>query len=126
MQTSRSKRGAHVSVIFTYPRVRGLPKLRRKPPSHKSPMRKSQQVFTMRVPSNSRTSLPPQFACFTPPQVRVIIIDNHRPVWHGHNEDADELTLVMVDQDDPVPKSCVPEYTVDHADLEAEAAGVRV
>lgn len=48
--------------------------------------------------------------CELPEAVRVIIIDSHRPIWHGHNDDLDMNTLVLVDGDDPVPKSKVPTY----------------
>lgn len=46
--------------------------------------------------------------CELPPNIRIIILDKHRPVWHGHNNDEDQDTLVLVDDDDPVPKAAVP------------------
>ncbi len=39
--------------------------------------------------------------------VRVIIIDSHRPVWHGYNDSVSD-TIVVVDKDDPVPASEIP------------------
>lgn len=41
-------------------------------------------------------------------QTRVIIVDSHRPVWHKHNDDGDNTTIVVVDPDDPVAPSSVP------------------
>lgn len=48
--------------------------------------------------------------CELPDNVRIVIIDHHRPVWHGHNVEDDTNTLVLVDEDDPVPKASVPVY----------------
>lgn len=48
--------------------------------------------------------------CNLPSNVRIVILDHHRPVWHGHNNEDDMDTLVLVDHDDPVPKSGVPAY----------------
>ncbi|EFJ53221.1 hypothetical protein VOLCADRAFT_115803 [Volvox carteri f. nagariensis] len=48
--------------------------------------------------------------CNLPSNVRIVVLDHHRPVWHGHNNDDDMDTLVLVDDDDPVPKPAVPSY----------------
>ncbi|KAL6764800.1 CDC45 family [Haematococcus lacustris] len=42
--------------------------------------------------------------------VRIIIIDSHRPIWHGHNVEGDQNTIAVLDDDDPVPRSCIPDY----------------
>jgi hypothetical protein len=62
--------------------------------------------------------------CNLPSNVRIVIIDHHRPVWHGHNNDDDMDTLVLVDEDDPVPKAAVPTYDqqLDNEGLFAGAA----
>ncbi len=49
-----------------------------------------------------------QRACDLSDNVRVIVIDSHRPLWHGYKS-GDTSVLVVVDSDDPVPDSAVPE-----------------
>ena len=43
--------------------------------------------------------------------VRLVIIDSHRPIWHGYHNDLDNATLVLLDRDDPVPKRLIPDYS---------------
>jgi cell division control protein 45 len=47
--------------------------------------------------------------CKFSPNVRVIIIDSHRPIWHGYNTEDQEV-VVVVDDDDPVAIGEIPEY----------------
>lgn len=62
--------------------------------------------------------------CQLPETVRIIIIDSHRPVWHGHNDNEDDKTLVLLDQDDPVKKEVMPVYDREFEDAAAGAARI--
>jgi hypothetical protein len=42
--------------------------------------------------------------------IRLIIIDSHRPIWPGHVHSSMEDSLVFLDEDDPVPASVIPDY----------------
>lgn len=55
--------------------------------------------------------------CSLNPMVRVIVVDSHRPIWHGHRNSHD--VLVVVDHDDPVPIDSIPEPQ----DLEGQESG---
>jgi hypothetical protein len=41
--------------------------------------------------------------------IRLIIIDSHRPIWHGYNDDNSD-NLVLLDSDDPVPIAQIPNF----------------
>lgn len=57
--------------------------------------------------------------------VRAIVIDSHRPVWHGYNINADTDVLIVVDDDDPVPAQDIPPWVDEQSeDEEEEQAGV--
>ena len=43
--------------------------------------------------------------------VRLVVIDSHRPIWHGYHNDLDNGTLVLLDKDDPVPRRLIPDYS---------------
>ena len=47
--------------------------------------------------------------CALHEHVRVVIIDSHRPIWHGYRHTGDEM-LVILDPDDPVKLEAIPEY----------------
>ncbi len=49
--------------------------------------------------------------CGLAPSVRVIVIDSHRPVWHGYNVEANDNDVVVLDDDDPVPIQEVPVWS---------------
>ncbi|KAF5837908.1 CDC45 family [Dunaliella salina] len=55
--------------------------------------------------------------CDLSDNVRLVIIDSHRPIWHGYNVEEDQNTLVVLDDDDPVPRHEMPEYTRQDAEL---------
>jgi cell division control protein 45 len=61
--------------------------------------------------------------CSLSDNVRVIIIDSHRPVYHKYTEEHNFRepggVFVVVDDDDPVPKGHMPGY---RSDLEDEQA----
>ena len=48
--------------------------------------------------------------------IRIIVIDSHRPIWHGHKNEADH-TLVFLDADDPVPDRDIPLFQEHDMDL---------
>ncbi len=50
--------------------------------------------------------------------VRVVIVDSHRPVWHGY-KNGETDTLVIVDKDDPVPERDIPVFEAGDEDLKA-------
>eukprot|EP00798_Chlamydomonas_sp_ICE-L_P015744 gene15744-21865_t len=54
--------------------------------------------------------------CSLHENVRLIIIDSHRPIWHGYNDEND-LTIVILDHDDPVKKEEIPNYADGDAEL---------
>jgi len=56
--------------------------------------------------------------------IRIVIIDSHRPIWHGHKEDSDvggRNTLVFLDEDDPVSAAHIPDYREHDKELLAGA-----
>ncbi len=59
--------------------------------------------------------------CELPDNVRIIVIDHHRPVWHGYNDEEDASSLVLVADDDPVPKDKVPSSADPPGEREADA-----
>ena len=54
--------------------------------------------------------------------IRVVIVDSHRPIWHGHKDDQEDVgknTLVFLDDDDPVPAADIPDYREHDMDLKS-------
>lgn len=49
-------------------------------------------------------------SCNIDDTVRVIVMDSHRPIWHGYNDATDQNSVVVVDEDDPVPPEDVPTW----------------
>ncbi|GIL85725.1 hypothetical protein Vretimale_13172 [Volvox reticuliferus] len=96
-----NREGLHFSLIpvACYEEVR----------EHCAPLSNAQEVKTVLL-LNCGATEDVRSLCNLPSNVRIVIIDHHRPVWHGHNNDDDMDTLVLVDDDDPVPKSAVPIY----------------
>jgi cell division control protein 45 len=47
--------------------------------------------------------------CSLHEHVRVVIIDSHRPIWHGYRHTGDEM-LVLLDADDPVKLEDIPDF----------------
>lgn len=54
-----------------------------------------------------------RLVCDFSDNVRTIIIDSHRPIWHGYKDQADSNTIVVLDEDDPTPLHAIPDYTED-------------
>ncbi|KXZ52102.1 hypothetical protein GPECTOR_10g1125 [Gonium pectorale] len=76
---------------------------------HCAPLVDSEEVKTVLL-INCGATEDVRALCNLPNNVRIVILDSHRPVWHGHNNEQDMDTLVIVAADDPVPKASVPEY----------------
>ncbi|PNH02035.1 Cell division control protein 45 [Tetrabaena socialis] len=98
-QNLLNRENIHFTVIpvQSYEEVRG----------HCEPLIEAEEVKTL-ILINCGATDDVRSLCQLPCNIRIVIIDNHRPVWHGHNNEEDNDTLVLVDDDDPVPKSSVP------------------
>ncbi|GFR43350.1 hypothetical protein Agub_g4421 [Astrephomene gubernaculifera] len=91
---------------------------------HCAPLITAQEVKTVLLVNCGATE-DVRSLCNLPSNIRIVILDHHRPVWHGHNNEDDMDTLVLVDDDDPVPKSVVPVYDqqLDNEVAESDESG---
>ncbi|KAG2502097.1 hypothetical protein HYH03_000589 [Edaphochlamys debaryana] len=91
---------------------------------HCQPLREAEELKTI-ILVNCGATEDVRSLCELPNNIRIVIIDNHRPVWHGHNNGEDSDTLVLVDKDDPLPVDEIPvanhEADLDVADSDSEA-----
>ncbi|KAG2445370.1 hypothetical protein HYH02_008835 [Chlamydomonas schloesseri] len=90
--------------------------------AHCEPLVQAEEVKTV-VLINCGATDDVRSLCELPDNVRIVIIDHHRPVWHGHNVEDDTNTLVLVDEDDPVPKASVPVYDPNEQEEDEEESG---
>uniref|UniRef100_A0A7S2QU80 CDC45-like protein n=1 Tax=Chlamydomonas chlamydogama TaxID=225041 RepID=A0A7S2QU80_9CHLO len=52
--------------------------------------------------------------CRVNDEVRIIILDSHRPIWHGYKtqegQEFHDMNLVLYDEDDPVSQTAIPNW----------------